>query len=172
MAEKVCLGTPSQSAHVPYSRVSFTSVSPTSNTTDSIMRTAYGLPSGRSEPEPTTRRPPRYLRGRDEKGSILWRLACNAVKFSASGPTGRAWAWPADRAFAVVSVGRVRRFAGVPVWFGRSTLQWWAMLRPARGRRLLAARSARELAEVLDRALGRFAAGVAGGRQPRGGAGQ
>ncbi len=27
-------------------------------------------------------------------------------------PTGRAWAWPADRAFAVVSVGRVRRRAG------------------------------------------------------------
>ena len=37
------LGTPSQSAQVPYSRVSSTSVSPTSNTTASITATPYRL---------------------------------------------------------------------------------------------------------------------------------
>lgn len=40
-AENVCLGTPSQSAQVPYSRVSSTSVSPTSNTTASITWLSY-----------------------------------------------------------------------------------------------------------------------------------
>ena len=35
-------GTPSQSAHVPYSRVSSTSVSPTSNTTAPITQASYG----------------------------------------------------------------------------------------------------------------------------------
>lgn len=35
-AENVCRGTPNQSAHVPYSRVSLTITSPTSNTTARI----------------------------------------------------------------------------------------------------------------------------------------
>jgi len=41
------------------------------------------------------------------------------------------------------------RFAGVTAWFGRSTLQWWAL---ARGE-LLSAPSAEELAGLLDRVL-------------------
>src|SRR5262249_2747289 len=41
-AENVCRGTPSQSAHVPYSRLSSTSVSPTSKTTALITRASYG----------------------------------------------------------------------------------------------------------------------------------
>jgi len=41
------------------------------------------------------------------------------------------------------------RFAGVTAWFGRSTLQWWAL---AHGE-LLAAPSAEELASLLDRVL-------------------
>ncbi len=43
-----------------------------------------------------------------------------------------------------------RRFAGVPAWFGRSTLAWWAMPGPAA---LVTAPSARELAGVLYRLL-------------------
>ena len=42
------------------------------------------------------------------------------------------------------------RFAGVPAWFGRSTLQWWAVA----GGELVTAPSAQELADLLDRALG------------------
>lgn len=41
-----------------------------------------------------------------------------------------------------------RRFAGVPSWFGRSTLQWWAL--PHR-RGLVTAPTARELAALLPR---------------------
>ncbi len=51
-----------------------------------------------------------------------------------------------------------RRFAGVAIWFGRRTLQWWALP----GNRLLTAPSAGELAESLDHML-RFAP-----RLPRG----
>ena len=89
----------------------------------------------------------------DERGRLVWaEVAWTGDGNGAPGllPVGYEAAVRADEA------ALVQRFAGVPVWFGRSTLQWWAMLRPARGRRLLAARSARELAEVLDRALGRF----------------
>ncbi len=46
-----------------------------------------------------------------------------------------------------------QRFAGVAIWFGRATLQWWALPSQARGNRLLTAPSARQLAEMLDRAL-------------------
>jgi len=50
------------------------------------------------------------------------------------------------------------RFAGVPVWFGRSTLQWWAA--PGRTpRRLLTAPSAADLAGQLDRLLAPRTAG-------------
>jgi anti-sigma regulatory factor (Ser/Thr protein kinase) len=45
--------------------------------------------------------------------------------------------------------GLASRFAGVPVWFGRSTLQWWALA----GGELVAAPSAQELARLLGRAL-------------------
>jgi serine/threonine-protein kinase RsbW len=41
------------------------------------------------------------------------------------------------------------RFAGIPTWFGRSTLQWWGL---ARGR-LVAAPSAQELAGLLGRVV-------------------
>lgn len=44
-------------------------------------------------------------------------------------------------------------FAGVPVWFGRSTLLWWALPGRASGSRLVSAPSARELAGQLRRAL-------------------
>jgi serine/threonine-protein kinase RsbW len=43
-----------------------------------------------------------------------------------------------------------RRFGGIPAWFGRSTLAWWAM--PSSGA-LVSARSARELAALLYRWL-------------------
>jgi anti-sigma regulatory factor (Ser/Thr protein kinase) len=44
-----------------------------------------------------------------------------------------------------------RSFAGVPAWFGRSTLRWWAV---AGSRGLVSAPSAAELAELLYRLVG------------------
>jgi Histidine kinase-like ATPase domain len=42
------------------------------------------------------------------------------------------------------------RFTGVPAWFGRSTLQWWAVA----GGKLIAARTPQELASIIGRVLG------------------
>ncbi|HEV2371686.1 MAG TPA: ATP-binding protein [Streptosporangiaceae bacterium] len=44
-----------------------------------------------------------------------------------------------------------RRFAGVPAWFGRSTLAWWAVAGPEG---LVSAPTAQELAGLLQRLLG------------------
>lgn len=44
------------------------------------------------------------------------------------------------------------RYAGVSAWFGRATLQWWAL--PAVGGELVSAPSATELAGLLDRVPG------------------
>ncbi len=46
--------------------------------------------------------------------------------------------------------GLATRFAGVPAWFGRSTLHWWALA----GGELVTAPSAAELADQLRRRLG------------------
>ena len=46
-----------------------------------------------------------------------------------------------------------RRFTNVPAWFGRSTLQWWALPSRAGADRLLTAPSAQELARLLDQVL-------------------
>jgi hypothetical protein len=43
-----------------------------------------------------------------------------------------------------------RRFAGVPVWFGRATEEWWALANPTE---LVAAPTSSELAVLLDRLL-------------------
>ncbi|SRR6266568_1889155 len=47
--------------------------------------------------------------------------------------------------------GLARRFTGVPAWFGRATLEWWALAGPAG---LVTAPTAQELAGLLYRLLG------------------
>jgi hypothetical protein len=56
---------------------------------------------------------------------------------------------PYESAIRDDQAGLASRFAGVPAWFGRSTLQWWALA--AGG--LVTAPSAEELASVLGDAL-------------------
>jgi hypothetical protein len=82
----------------------------------------------------------------DERGRLVW----------ADVPWGDAgaaeFASPQDRYEAAIGDGLASlasRFAGVPAWFGRSTLQWWALA----GGELVAAPSAQELADRLGRAL-------------------
>lgn len=82
----------------------------------------------------------------DHRGRLVW----------ADVPWGDAGAGePAplqDRYEAAIRDGQsglASRFAGVPAWFGRSTLQWWALA----GGELLAAPSAQELAALLGGAL-------------------
>jgi hypothetical protein len=52
------------------------------------------------------------------------------------------------------------RFGGVPVWFGRSTLQWWALI----GGELVTAGSPAELISLMSRALDRLASRPSAGR--------
>jgi anti-sigma regulatory factor (Ser/Thr protein kinase) len=60
------------------------------------------------------------------------------------------------------------RFAGIPAWFGRSTRQWWALVRDG----LVSAPSAQELANLLGRIAGspspQRPAGRAAGPKDRG----
>jgi anti-sigma regulatory factor (Ser/Thr protein kinase) len=60
--------------------------------------------------------------------------------------------------------GLASRFAGATAWFGRSTLQWWALA----GDELVTAPSAQELAILLDQVLihDRQAAGLAPAQLP------
>jgi anti-sigma regulatory factor (Ser/Thr protein kinase) len=45
------------------------------------------------------------------------------------------------------------QFAGVPIWFGRATLQWWALVDRGYASRLVSAASPEELAVALAQAL-------------------
>jgi len=56
---------------------------------------------------------------------------------------------PYEAAIGDGQAGLASRFNGVPAWFGRSTLQWWALA----GGKLLAAPTAQELASLLGRVL-------------------
>jgi len=82
----------------------------------------------------------------DHRGRLVW----------ADVPWGDAAAAepasPQDPYEAAIGDGQAAlasRFTGVPAWFGRSTLQWWALA----GGKLLAAPTAQELASMLDRDL-------------------
>ena len=57
---------------------------------------------------------------------------------------------PYEEAVRVGEAALARRFIGVPIWFGRSTLAWWALLKPGV---LVSAPTAPELAGLLQRLL-------------------
>ena len=81
----------------------------------------------------------------DERGRLVWA----DVPWDAGDAEP---ASPQDRYEAAIrdgQAGLASRFAGVPAWFGRSTLQWWALA----GGELVAASSAQELASLLGGVL-------------------
>jgi len=78
----------------------------------------------------------------DHRGRTVWAEVSWGVADVATSAT------PQDPDDAVIRrglAGLASRFADIPTWFGRSTLQWWGL---ARGR-LVAAPSAQELASLL-----------------------
>ncbi len=85
----------------------------------------------------------------DQRGRLVWA----EIPWTGEGAV-RPGSFPAgyEAAIRQDQATLTQRFAGVPVWFGRSTLQWWALPGQAAGR-LLTAPSARDLAELLDRVL-------------------
>jgi hypothetical protein len=81
----------------------------------------------------------------DQRGRWVW------AQIAWTGPEGAAAVLPEDPYQLAIRDGEValaRRFAGVPAWFGRATLQWWAL--PGSGG-LVSAQSAPELAALLFR---------------------
>jgi hypothetical protein len=83
----------------------------------------------------------------DHRGRLVW-AEVPWDEVVAAGPTP-----PEARYEAAIHDGEAalaRRFAGVPAWFGRSTLAWWALVG---GDELVSAPSAVELAALLFRLL-------------------
>jgi hypothetical protein len=83
----------------------------------------------------------------DQRGRLVW------AQILWDGPSPAVPASSQDLYQAAICDGEAalaRRFAGVPAWFGRSTLAWWAMAGPDG---LVSAPSARELAGLLYRLL-------------------
>lgn len=81
----------------------------------------------------------------DHRGRLVWA----DVRWDGEAPAAAAH----DPYEAVIRDGEAaltRRFAEVPAWFGRSTLQWWAL--PASGD-LISAPSAQDLAALIYRLL-------------------
>jgi hypothetical protein len=99
-------------------------------------------------------------RGRTVWAEIPWRVADVATS-----PTPQV---PSDAAIRDGLAGLASRFADIPTWFGRSTLQWWGLARGG----LVSAPSALELARLLGRLAGspprELPAGRATGRGDRG----
>jgi len=82
----------------------------------------------------------------DRRGRLVWA----DVPWGEAGAAESASSQdPYEAAIGDGQAGLASRFAGVPAWFGRSTLQWWALA----GGRLVTASSARELAGLLGRVL-------------------
>ena len=81
----------------------------------------------------------------DRRGRLVW-ADISRGDAAAADPT--ACRDPYEAAIRAGQADLVRRFAGVSAWFGRSTLQWWALA----GRdELVTAPSAQELADLLGR---------------------
>lgn len=81
-------------------------------------------------------------RGRLVWAQMAWSAANPAVPDSSQDPY--------QAAVREGEAALARRFAGVPAWFGRSTLAWWAVAGPAG---LVSAPTAQELAGLLYRLL-------------------
>jgi hypothetical protein len=83
----------------------------------------------------------------DARGRLVW------AQIAWADPLPGAPVPSLDPYQAVIREGEAvlaRRFVGVPAWFGRSTLRWWAVAGPEG---LVSAPSAPELAGLLDRLL-------------------
>lgn len=81
----------------------------------------------------------------DARGRLVWAQ----VRWEDPGTAPRPSALdPYEAAIRDGEAALARRFAGMPAWFGRSTLAWWAMAGP---QELVSAPTARDLAGLLYR---------------------
>jgi Histidine kinase-like ATPase domain len=93
----------------------------------------------------------------DHRGRMLW---ADVPWSGAAGAETASLQAGFDAAIGAGEAELAGRFGGVPVWFGRSTLQWWALI----GGELVTADSPGELAGLMAGALDRFASRPSAGR--------
>jgi Histidine kinase-like ATPase domain len=79
----------------------------------------------------------------DDRGRLVWADIPWPDPRAVPQPS---WQEPYEAAIHDAEVALAKRFAGVPAWFGRSTMQWWAL--PSWGE-LVTAPTARELSRLL-----------------------
>jgi anti-sigma regulatory factor (Ser/Thr protein kinase) len=96
---------------------------------------------------------------------IPWQAAQEAPAACSQGAVG------AEAGIDAALAGLTGRFASVPIWYGRSTEQWWALVHRAGKDELIGASSAAGLAEALSkvRDILRPAQGGAAARKPASG---
>lgn len=83
----------------------------------------------------------------NQQGRLVWA----EIPWDSANPADRVPGRdPYEQAVRVGEATLARRFIGVPIWFGRSTLAWWALLKPGV---LVSAPTAPELAGLLQRLL-------------------
>lgn len=82
----------------------------------------------------------------DHRGRLVWA----DVRWDATAAAGAATPDAYEAAIRDGEAALARRFAGVPAWFGRTTLAWWAL--PGEDR-LVTAPTAEDLAGLLHRLL-------------------
>jgi anti-sigma regulatory factor (Ser/Thr protein kinase) len=86
----------------------------------------------------------------DQHSRVVWaEIPWEAVQEAAVAAAHGAVDAPAETDAALA--GLTTRFAGVPIWYGRSTQQWWALVRRAGKDELMSASSAADLAEALSK---------------------
>jgi anti-sigma regulatory factor (Ser/Thr protein kinase) len=86
----------------------------------------------------------------DESGRVVWA----DIPWTEAGAVPPAAAYdPYEAAIRAGLAALASRFAGVPVWFGRATLQWWALVNRGYASRLVSGQSPQELAAALEQVL-------------------
>ncbi len=82
----------------------------------------------------------------DERGRLVWA----EVRWIGTGPAQPGVADGYEAALRDVQAGLAARYPEAVIWFGRATLQWWAMPGAPAAERLLTAQSPADLAQLLD----------------------
>jgi anti-sigma regulatory factor (Ser/Thr protein kinase) len=89
----------------------------------------------------------------DQRGRLVWAEIPWAADTTDESAAAVCTAMFQDGYEAAIRDGQdtlARRHVGVPTWFGRATMQWWALAGHPGPTRLLAASSPEELSELLD----------------------
>ena len=82
----------------------------------------------------------------DERGRLVWA----EVRWIGTGPAQPGVADGYEAAIRDVQAGFAARYPEAVIWFGRATLQWWAMTGAPAAERLLTAQSPADLSQLLD----------------------